>query len=250
MKTFILGGIGFLVLALLVPLAVVFQVVFGWVYFAARVIPQTRVQAGGVAVAAVALAGAAAVGHWIAAWLWREMHARGDRPRWRVRWTLASLGVIVLMFVCGTAATGVAHQIGWLVRSDEPLFTRRRPASLRIYCGSDMRQIGQSLQQYAEENDGRLPRTLELLREWLNLGEADEWAACPSEIGLRYVYYGRGQIWPVGDDVPLLAEPLANHGGEGMNVLFGDGNVRFVEAHDARAVLARRPQPGGGTLTP
>src|SRR5262249_6135072 len=40
---------------------------------------------------------------------------------WRLRWTLAIVGIVVLMFVTGIAATGITHQTAWLISSPLPI---------------------------------------------------------------------------------------------------------------------------------
>lgn len=165
------------------------------------------------------------------------MHSEAATSRWRLRWTAISLGVVLLMFVCGIAATGVAHQAGWLIRSEEPMFESRH-SSVRVRCISQLREIGMSIDDYAEAHEGHFPDSLASLRE----SEYSESSACPSQPGYDYIYYGRDLTWPAGEDVPILAEPLANHEGEGMNILFGDGSARFVDADEAEAILARRPR--------
>lgn len=237
-KILIVVVVGLFVL-FVAPLALIGQLLFGWAFFLARVVPVLHIEPGGVVLGMACLVGVAVLGHWVASWLWREAHTAIAAPCWRLRWTAISLGMVLLMFVCGVAATGVVHQTGWLLRAEESMFTRSsRPAVARIKCGSDIRQIGFSLAAYAETHEGRLPDSLAALRETRYV----ESLTCPSNTGLDYVYYGRGLSWPAGDGVPILAEPLVNHEGEGMNLLFGDGSVEFLKANEAETVLARRPR--------
>jgi hypothetical protein len=96
------------------------HLLFGWVGFLGRVVPRVHVSADGVATAAVCLTLATFGFHRFAAWLTREVaRARATTTRWRVRWTAAFLGLFVLMFAAGIAATGVFHQAGWLLRPRE-----------------------------------------------------------------------------------------------------------------------------------
>jgi prepilin-type processing-associated H-X9-DG protein len=56
---------------------------------------------------------------------------------------------------------------------------------------------------------------------------------------LSYIYAGRGvQASSVHPDTIIAYEPLTNHT-TGMNVLFGDGHVEFVDAAKCAAILAR-----------
>lgn len=229
-----------IILGCFAPAAVVFHLLFGWVYYVGRVIPSVRIEAGGVVLALLCLVGVAVLGHWLAGWLWREMQSEGSKSRWKVRWTAMSLGVVLLMFICGIAATGVVHQVGWLVRSEERLFSNSR--FVRHHCASNMRQIGLAVQLYAEEGDGQLPDSLAGLESLDAFEDLTHLLTCPTFGRPDYIYYGRGQTWPVDKDIPILAEPLGNHEGEGMNILFGDGSVRFVDADEAQSILARRPR--------
>ncbi len=57
-----------------------------------------------------------------AAWLAREVqNARGTAVLggrlWSIRWTASLVTLIVLMFMVGLAATGIVHQVGWLIAS-------------------------------------------------------------------------------------------------------------------------------------
>lgn len=217
------------------PLILVFQLLFGWIVFLGRVVPQASVPPGSVAVGLASLAIAGLLGHRLARWLWREM--RPDAPPWRLRSTAIGVGVVLLMFACGMAATGAAHQVGWLMRDEGPMWVMQHPARRRYICGIELRQIFYAFADYANDHDGKLPDSLEAL------ASVDERVTlrCPSQTGMPYVYYGRGQTWPLDADVPVVAEPLANHEGDGMNVLFGDGSVRWIDDFQVADVIAKRP---------
>jgi prepilin-type processing-associated H-X9-DG protein len=47
--------------------------------------------------------------------------------------------------------------------------------------------------------------------------------------------------WPCGEAVPIACEPLANHAGDGMNILFGDGHVEFLPAAAAERAMRGPP---------
>ena len=85
----------------------------GWAYYLGRTLPQLRPNPAEFAVAGVALVilivGCHRIGRGLAG------------PGWRRKWTLQAVGLLVLLFACGTAAVGVTHQAGWLVRSPAPL---------------------------------------------------------------------------------------------------------------------------------
>lgn len=122
-----LAGIGEPIGEAIVALAI------GWIRFAARILPQIRVNPAGVALFALCLVAAAVVGHRFCRWL------RQGEP-WHWRWTLAGMAGIVVLFASGMAFTGVAHQAGWLLRGREPL-TRSAGFSNERSGGASLRTI-------------------------------------------------------------------------------------------------------------
>lgn len=140
-------------------------------------------------------------------------------------------------------------------------FASRRAVerSNRILCRSNMRQIAQAMAMYAYNHGGQFPSDLEtvLADEDLN----PEVFVCPSSndtpvppgpttqataAGLRqpghcsYIYLGKGiSLQTVTPDTVLLYEALADHGGAGMHVLFGDYRVLWVPAPTAQKILTQ-----------
>jgi prepilin-type processing-associated H-X9-DG protein len=132
----------------------------------------------------------------------------------------------------------------------------REPAT-RIKCASNLRQIGQALLIYSNEQGGVFPPSFEEL-----LLYGDIWGdvfVCPqtehsppggatpqeraSEFRKHgspsYVYVGAGL--KANDVTPqhVLAHELpTNHGTDGMNVLFGDGHVDWVPRQDVAHLIA------------
>jgi len=53
---------------------------------------------------------------------------------------------------------------------------------------------------------------------------------------ISYIYVGKGLTTDAPNDTVLLYEPLANHA-DGMNVLFVDGDVKFLNSAQAKAIL-------------
>jgi hypothetical protein len=91
-----------------------FSLLFGWITFLSEVVPKVRVNPAGVGLAVACLGLAAWLGHGFCSWLWK---GSGHEDPWRLRWTLAGLSTLLLLFAAGMAFTGVAHQVGWLLRS-------------------------------------------------------------------------------------------------------------------------------------
>ena len=127
-----------------------------------------------------------------------------------------------------------------------PALTRARETANRIKCGSNMRQIGQAMLLYANENGNVYPATVGPLlltqdisptvflcpstNDSLPSGTPQQQvAAIDSGQAGSYLYFGKGLTASAGADTVLLTEPPTNHGGGG-EVLFGDGHVAYYPA--------------------
>jgi hypothetical protein len=103
-----------------------FYLVVGWALFLARVVPNVLIDWFSVSLAVACLLGLICVMHFFCVWLHKEISMRkaafaresGQErppiPAWRLPTTLGILGIVVLMFVAGTAAVGSIHQLVWL----------------------------------------------------------------------------------------------------------------------------------------
>jgi prepilin-type processing-associated H-X9-DG protein len=141
-----------------------------------------------------------------------------------------------------------------------PSLNRAREQANRIRCASNMRQIGQAIQTYANANRGEFPDTLERALVSADLdsivfvcpssaddrapgADAKAQAANLSKGGhLSYVYVGKGMnvvSSPGGtSSAVVLYEPLTNHNNDGTNVLFADGHVEFFGKGQAQKLIA------------
>jgi hypothetical protein len=52
-----------------------------------------------------------------------------------------------------------------------------------------------------------------------------------------YIYVGDGLTTSSSVDSVVLYEPLSNHGGDGMNVLFAEGHLEWVDASACQPIL-------------
>lgn len=120
----VLVGLGVLVVSQFVPLP--FQLAFaflgGWLVFLRDTLPRMTVDRTQLVIAGIALASFVCG---LQLLLRRTVPPRfvGGRP-WPWRATAAVTGLVLAMFVAGTGLVGIAHQIGWLVTSPEPLLER------------------------------------------------------------------------------------------------------------------------------
>ena len=149
-----------------------------------------------------------------------------------------------------------------------PMLNRAREAGGSPKCSSNLRQLGQALTIYANDHEGRLPDSLEEMLASVDVtndvmicpSSNDEIAPRgePSEIianirarGLRtridepqgqprhcsYIYLGKGlSTGAITPATVLIVEPLANHDGDGINVLYGDGRVDFITTEKAKGL--------------
>jgi prepilin-type processing-associated H-X9-DG protein len=233
---------------------------FGWIGFLQRVAPQIQIRwdiAASSAVCAVVLV----IGsHLFLRWLYRQTGGDGTSPdarRWRWRWTLSGAGLVLLMFSAGIGAIGVVHQTAWLATSPVRLIVEAgRETANRVKCASNLRQIGQAIQLYANDHGGHYPN--DLLTILLNEDVTGAVFVCPSSNDVpatgattrelsdnfnqpnhcSYIFFGKGLSTPIAANRVIAAENLENHGGAGMNILFGDGHVEFENKDEAAKLLA------------
>ncbi|HEY7088926.1 MAG TPA: H-X9-DG-CTERM domain-containing protein, partial [Tepidisphaeraceae bacterium] len=144
-----------------------------------------------------------------------------------------------------------------------PSLSRARETANRVKCASNMRQIGQAMLLYANEHKGAYPATMgELLQEEIT----PNCFLCPTrgtnvppQIDLAepaikagwvdsssdYVYVAAGKnvnMKNLAESVVLYERP-GDHGGDGINMLFGDGHVEFVQMGRAQAMIAQLAVP-------
>lgn len=156
------------------------------------------------------------------------------------------------------AATLFVHGIHLAFLSLSLAWSGASEPSNRFTCASHLRRIGQSLTFYAVKYDANYPPSLDLLI--LHADTPAELFICESTGDVRatgddveelikmfradprhnsYAYAGAGLTADaVTRDHVLAYEHLPNHAHDGMNVLFGDGNVRWLGGAEAGQVVA------------
>jgi hypothetical protein len=133
----------------------------------------------------------------------------------------------ITLFVHGIHLTFLALSLAWAGASE--------PGN-RLACASHLRRIGQSLTFYAVKYDSNYPPALDLLI--LHADTPAEVFACESAGG-TYAYAGAGlSAESVTRDHVLAYDRPDNHAGSGINVLYGDGDVRWLERAQAEHLLS------------
>jgi hypothetical protein len=158
-----------------------FFLALGWAWHTTRVLPALTINWGGVAMMLIATGLAGTIGHGCLKWLWSGL---GHQTPWRAKWTITGLMAVMLMFVAGTAATGVVHQTGWLISGRDPIIKsggRSHETANRVKCASNLRLIGHLIGQYANANGGQRPASLRaLLKAAAAVDMGTEVFNCPS----------------------------------------------------------------------
>ena len=148
-------------------------------------------------------------------------------------------GMAIAGLVCGVFS--LLYILLLLISILMPSLGRAREAANRVKCATNLRQIGQAARQYAiDDPEGRFPPDLETLytATTATMTLSTEIWVCPTSTAtpakppfvlgqnLSYVYLGAGLT----EDAPATAVAahceLHNHG-DGTNVLYRDGSVRF-----------------------
>lgn len=253
-----------------------FTLAFGWIRFLLTVLPQVRINPAGVGFFVITVPLAAWLAHNTCHWLFDD-----ETRRWRWKWTWLGIASVVLMFVAGTAATGVVHQAGWLLTSREPLTV----SSWKVHvdrevarCEGQLRQIVQAVSTYAAANGGYVPLDqADLVRvvaseggqpDWFVCGDgrygpkpatrSADWVAHVSHGDKHFTYrYFRDPI--VGPDgkrrVRMCDRSIHYYGGHmGLVVLYEDGEIESLDRAAATAWLgdgfALEPDFSARTATP
>jgi len=163
---------------------------------------------------ALGLALAAVVGLHRLAVAWRKRLAP-DAGRWRLRWSLAIVGMLLASATAAIAFAGVAHQVAWMKGEPWKIMShfrdRSRPSAVDIAI---------QLEDYADHHkDGRYPDGLNEVNwtkgrisavspDWYLLFR-ETLSATPEP----WVYYGKGLTKKSPPGLLLLAAPRPQYGG-------------------------------------
>jgi prepilin-type processing-associated H-X9-DG protein len=137
-----------------------------------------------------------------------------------------------------------------------PFTGRPREGAQRIKCASNLRQIGQGIQSYANLHNHQFPKdfgtllaTGDLTAEVFICPDSNDTPAAGATTQAvmtdfakpgrcSYLYFGAGMHDTDNPQTVVAAEPLANHKSVGANVLFLDGHVEFIVVPAAQKLIA------------
>ena len=158
----------------------------------------------------------------------------------------------------GTYIILAAIAIRTLIHTNFPIAQQAVNQSI---CASNMRQIGQAVIRYSNENKTEYPPDLQTLLKTQAITSqvfvcpATKDTPAPGQTNtqqakalstpghLSYIYLGKGLATStVKPETIVLYEPLSNHAANpnalGMNVLYGDGHVSFENESTAKKILS------------
>jgi len=233
----------FVLIAAAITLEGAFVVVLGWAPFLARVLPQVEPDGPSVAVGLLALMVFGAGVHGLGR-SWRGSgRLRGER--WRVRWTVAVVLGVILLFTAGTAIVGISHQVAWLATSEQPLVGQG------VARGGDPKMIAIGLSTH-HDAEGRFPPggTFSTNGEMLHSWETyilPHMGYSTSEIDMNRPWNGPENqryfrcVLPVFINPAFRAPPLEDDNGFGLSHYAANSRVLPVGTQTANT-LARRPE--------
>jgi prepilin-type processing-associated H-X9-DG protein len=148
--------------------------------------------------------------------------------------------------ILGTQGQSMVAQNALMVSVLLPALNRARETANRVKCASNLRIIGQAMLLYSNDHKGQYPPDLGTLLRTQEItidvfvcpsgdnqvppqvrnGGIDQMVQWVNANG-DYVYLGAGKNNQSPADEPLVYEKPHDHGGDGMNLLYGDGHVEF-----------------------
>ncbi len=125
-----------------------FAILFGWMGFIQRTLPQITFNGDLVVMGCLCALIVLLLAHWCMGWITTSVAtARGKTWRWPWKATVCGLIAIALFFVVGMSVGGVVHQVGWISASPGSLYERKgRYAYARSALEELEYQCQQSLQ--------------------------------------------------------------------------------------------------------
>jgi len=156
-----------LVLIGYIPIPVQFAglLLFGWIAYLARVLPEITFNREIAIDGALALALALFGLHRILFW-WTKQRG-SESPKWHFGWTVKITVMALLLFGTSLASIGMIHQTAWLCH--EPKLIEIGGMSKETMELSNIRQVDIACRIFADDHGGQLPKCLEdLFPEYLS----------------------------------------------------------------------------------
>jgi prepilin-type processing-associated H-X9-DG protein len=139
-----------------------------------------------------------------------------------------------------------------------PNLCKGRETSNRAKCASNLHQIGLAISMYTSDHNGVYPDSFATIMREEQITSAvfvcpssnDEAASGDTQADVianmttphhcSYVYLGNGLTTATTkDEMVICYEPPENHGGDGMNMLFGDGHAEWIQIARAKTLIAK-----------
>ena len=128
---------------------------FGWVMFLQRTLPNVNVNWTGVGMVLLCSVVILGILHWFCKWLYRPGNPAASRS-WSWRWTFALFASLWLTFGIVMGASGALRHIRWLANSDEPLYRKGINPSDFYMTSLEVRGLLEGAEWDAERLDAHL----------------------------------------------------------------------------------------------
>jgi prepilin-type processing-associated H-X9-DG protein len=132
--------------------------ILGWLFFLGRVLPRISMDGAAIAVALAALLLFTTGIHWLG----RQWHHRSSaQPEsgtgWKVRWSLAVVASVFLLFAAGICLIGIVHQAGWILTDKQPLLGQKLKTFWDHGSKTKMRMLVYDMHNYYDSGTRHLP---------------------------------------------------------------------------------------------
>lgn len=125
----------------------------GWWFYLSETLPKVQIKWSGVATFVIAGFALLVLTHSFLSWLARHRSTTEKPLAWRWPWTIKGFLIILLAFAAGICATGVVHQVAWIVSSDVRMLEGGiRRAADKMLSASNMRQLMVAMHNYHNDH--------------------------------------------------------------------------------------------------
>ncbi len=139
---------------------------FGWLSFFARVVPQVRVYWPSVILGLTAFVAFTIGLHWFLSQFTSPstlaLDVQAASQGWRFRWTAAIVAMVVVAFAAGISLVGIMHQVVWLANSETPLTGETITGWLANDVRSSLKFVNLGIRNSTDVDGGRLPASATL----------------------------------------------------------------------------------------